>query len=99
MSVNNFRYIHFAHYKDIPNWSVQYVVEEELGFTKKYPMAKIGSFLSRSKKLVTLQDNIVYKRVSVSTIGKGIAVRDTKLGKDIGTKETIFSKERSVLVV
>lgn len=49
MSVNNFRYIHFAHYKDIPNWSVQYVVEEELGFTKKYPMAKIGSFLSRSK--------------------------------------------------
>ena len=38
MSVNTFKYIHFAHYKDIPNWSVQYVVEEKLGFTKKYPM-------------------------------------------------------------
>ena len=98
MSVNNFRYIHFAHYKDIPNWSVQYVVEEKLGFTKKYPMAKIGSFLSRSKELVTLQDNIVYKRVSVSTIGKGIAVRDTKLGKDIGTKKQYLVKKGQFLL-
>ena len=98
MSVNNFKYIHFAHYKDIPNWSVQYVVEEKLGFTKKYPMAKIGSFLSRSKKLVTLQDNIVYKRVSVSTIGKGIAVRDTKLGKDIGTKKQYLVKKGQFLL-
>lgn len=98
MSVNNFKYIHFAHYKDIPNWSVQYVVEEKLGFTKKYPMAKIGSFLSRSKELVTLQDNIVYKRVSVSTIGKGIAVRDTKLGKDIGTKKQYLLKKGQFLL-
>ena len=98
MSVNNFKYIHFVHYKDIPNWSVQYVVEEKLGFTKKYPMAKIGSFLSRSKELVTLQDNIVYKRVSVSTIGKGIAVRDTKLGKDIGTKKQYLVKKGQFLL-
>lgn len=98
MSVNNFKYIHFAHYKDISNLSVQYVVEEKLGFTKKYPMAKIGSFLSRSKELVTLQDNIVYKRVSVSTIGKGIAVRDTKLGKDIGTKKQYLVKKGQFLL-
>ena len=98
MSVNTFKYIHFAHYKDIPNWSVQYVIEEKLGFTKKYPMAKIGSFLSRSKELVTLQDNIVYKRVSVSTIGKGIAVRDTKLGKDIGTKKQYLVKKGQFLL-
>lgn len=98
MSVKTFKYIHFAHYKDIPNWSVQYVVEEKLGFTKKYPMAKIGSFLSRSKELVTLQDDIVYKRVSVSTIGKGIAVRDTKLGKDIGTKKQYLVKKGQFLL-
>lgn len=98
MSVNTFKYIHFAHYKDIPNWSVQYVVEEKLGFTKKYPMAKIGSFLSRSKELVTLQDDIAYKRVSVSTIGKGIAVRDTKLGKDIGTKKQYLVKKGQFLL-
>ena len=40
MSKTNYDYIQFANYKDIPNWSVQYVVEEQLGFTKKYPMAK-----------------------------------------------------------
>ena len=74
------------------------MVEEKLGFTKKYPMAKIGSFLSRSKELVTLQDDIVYKRVSVSTIGKGIAVRDTKLGKDIGTKKQYLVKKGQFLL-
>lgn len=98
MSENTFKYIHFANYKDLLNWSVQYVVEENLGFTKKYPMAKIGSFLTRSKDLVTLQDEIAYKRVSVSTIGKGISVRDTKLGKDIGTKKQYLVKKGQFLL-
>ena len=60
MSVNTFKYIHFAHYKDIPNWSVQYVVEEKLGFTKKYSMAKIGSFLKKSKDQIEIQDDAEY---------------------------------------
>jgi len=98
MSTKTFEYIHFANYKDIPNWSVQYVVEEKLDFTKKYPMAKIGSFLTRSKKIVTLQDNIAYKRVSVSTIGKGISIRDTKIGKDIGTKKQYIVKKGQFLL-
>ena len=52
MSKTNYDYIQFANYKDIPNWSVQYVVEEQLGFTKKYPMVKFGSFVKRSKNFV-----------------------------------------------
>ena len=98
MSKTNYDYIQFANYKDIPNWSVQYVVEEQLGFTKKYPMAKIGSFLKRRKNLVEIQDNVEYKRVSISTIGKGVTVRDTKRGINIGTKKQYIIRKGQFLV-
>ena len=98
MIKTNYNYIQFANYKDIPNWSVQYVGEEQLGFTKKYPMAKIGSFLKRSKNLVTLQDDTSYTRVSISTIGKGVTVRDAKKGATIGTKKQYLIKKGQFLV-
>ena len=89
MSVNTFKYIHFAHYKDIPNWSVQYVVEEKLGFTKKYPMAKIGSFLKKSKDQIEIQDDAEYKQVTVKINNGGVIARNDgqlKRGSEIGTK-------------
>ena len=89
MSVNTFKYIHFAHYKDIPNWSVQYVIEEKLGFTKKYPMAKIGSFLKKSKNQIEIQDDAEYKQVTVKINNGGVIARNDgqlKRGSEIGTK-------------
>lgn len=89
MSVNNFKYIHFVHYKDIPNWSVQYVVEEKLGFTKKYLMAKIGSFLKKSKNLIEIQDDAEYRQVTVKINNGGVIARNggqLKRGSEIGTK-------------
>ena len=89
MSVNTFEYIHFAHYKDIPNWSVQYVVEEKLGFTKKYSMAKIGSFLKKSKDQIEIQDDAEYKQVTVKINNGGVIARNDgqlKRGSEIGTK-------------
>ena len=89
MSVNNFKYIHFVHYKDIPNWSVQYVVEEKLGFTKKYLMAKIGSFLKKSKNLIEIQDDAEYRQVTVKINNGGVIARNDgqlKRGSEIGTK-------------
>lgn len=82
-----YKYLHLANYKDIPNWSVQYADEEDLGFTRKYPMARIGSFLTRRKEAIVIQDGIIYKRVTVSTKGGNITIRDEKDGKLIGTKK------------
>lgn len=89
MSTNTFEYIHFANYKDIPNWSVQYVVEEKLGFSKKYPMAKIGSFLKKSKNQIEIQDDVEYKQVTVKINNGGVIARNDgllKKGSEIGTK-------------
>ena len=81
MATITYKFLHFANLKDIPNWSVQYADEEDLGFTKKYPMAKIGSFLARRKEAIDIQDGIIYKRVTVSTKGGNITIRDQKDGR------------------
>ena len=93
-----YKFLHLANYKDIPNWSVQYADEEDLGFTRKYPMARIGTFLVRRKETIDIQDGIIYKRVTVSTKGGNITIRDEKDGKLIGTKKQFVIHEGQFLL-
>ena len=84
-----YKYLHLANYKDIPNWSVQYADEEDLGFTRKYPMARIGTFLVKIKDTIEVQDDIEYKQVTIKINNGGVVPRnngETILGSKIGTK-------------
>lgn len=84
-----YKFLHLTNYKDIPNWSVQYADEEDLGFTRKYPMAKIGSFLVKSKDIIEIQDDVGYKQVTIRINNGGVVPRnngETILGSKIGTK-------------
>ena len=84
-----YKYLHLASYKDIPNWSVQYADEEDLGFTKKYPKARIGSFLVKSNDIVEIRDDVEYKQVTIKINNGGVVPRnngETILGSKIGTK-------------
>lgn len=98
MATITYKFLHFANLKDIPNWSVQYADEEDLGFTKKFPMARIGSFLTRRKESIDIQDDVIYKRVTVSTKGGNISIRDEKEGKNIGTKKQFLIHEGQFLL-
>ena len=89
MTTNSFIFLHFANFKDIPNWSVQYADEEVLGFTTKYPMARIGSFLRRSNEIIEVQNEVEYKQVTLKINNGGVVPRNNgKLikGSKIGTK-------------
>ncbi len=83
-----YKYLHLANYKDIPNWSVQYADDEDLGFTKKYPMARIGSFLVKSKDVIKVQKEVEYKQLTIKINNGGVVPRnngETILGSDIKT--------------
>lgn len=89
MEKMTYKFLHLANYKDIPNWSVQYADEEDLGFTKKYPMARIGSFLVKSNDVIEVQDDVEYKQVTIKINNGGVVPRnngETILGAKIGTK-------------
>lgn len=89
MATISYKFLHFANLKDIPNWSVQYADEEDLGFTKKYPMARIGSFLVKSRDIIEVQDDVEYKQVTLKINNGGVVPRNngaTLIGSKIGTK-------------
>lgn len=89
MATITYKFLHFANLKDIPNWSVQYADEEDLGFTKKYPMARIGSFLVKSRDIIEVQDDVEYKQVTLKINNGGVVPRNngaTLIGSKIGTK-------------
>lgn len=89
MAMTTYKFLYFANLKDIPNWSVQYADEEDLGFTKKYPMARIGSFLVKSRDIIEVQDDVEYKQVTLKINNGGVVPRNngaTLKGSKIGTK-------------
>ena len=89
MATITYKFLHFANIKDIPNWSVQYADGEDLGFTKKYPMARIGSFLVKSRDIIEVQDDVEYKQVTLKINNGGVVPRNngaTLIGSKIGTK-------------
>ena len=89
MATITYKFLHFANLKDIPNWSVQYADEEDFGFTKKFPMARIGSFLVKSRDIIEVQDDVEYKQVTLKINNGGVVPRNngaTLKGSKIGTK-------------
>lgn len=54
---------------------------------------KIGNFLTRYKEPVDIQDDVVYKRVTIKTKHKGVQIRDQEIGRKIGTKKQWKVKE------
>ena len=81
------KFLNLAHLRDLFNWSVAYHLGIEHSFSDRYPLVALVDFLSRSKNIIYVKDDIVYKRVTISTIGKGVSIRDERQGKNIGTKK------------
>lgn len=55
-------------------------------------LAKIGSFLKRSKIPIDIDDNKEYKRVTIRINHNGVSLRDIEIGKKIGTKKQFVLK-------
>lgn len=76
-------------FSELPNWSVQYTDVTDIGFTKKYPMVKIGMFLEAGRDVAEIQDDVEYKQITLKTNNGGVVPRnngETILGSTIGTK-------------
>lgn len=66
--------------------------------SSKFPLIRISTFLNRNKTQVRVQDNELYKRVTIKTKGQGIFLRDELLGKNIGTKNQFLVREGQFLI-
>jgi len=91
--LNAMKYISTVPFSGLFNWSVQYLNDSKIAFSKAYPMMRIGEFLKRNKTAITIQDGVKYKRVTIKVRNGGVILRDEVMGENIGTKKQFLVSE------
>ena len=91
--LNAMKYISTVPFSGLFNWSVQYLNDSKIAFSKAYPMMRIGEFLKRNKTAITIQDGVKYKRVTIKVRNGGVVPRDEVMGENIGTKKQFLVSE------
>ena len=91
--LNSTKYISTVPFSGLFNWSVQYLNDSKITFSKAYPMMRIWEFLKRNKTAVTIQDGVKYKRVTIKVRNGGVVPRDEVMGENIGTKKQFLVSE------
>ena len=91
--LNAMKYISTVPFSGLFNWSVQYLNDSNIAFSKAYPMMRIGDFLKRNKTAVAIQDGVKYKRVTIKVRNGGVVLRDEVMGENIGTKKQFLVSE------
>ncbi|KLD96386.1 MULTISPECIES: restriction endonuclease subunit S [Aliarcobacter] len=88
----------FVKFNELSNWSVAHLLQNHFNYNKDFELVKIGSFLKRNKTQVIVDDNTTYKRVTIKLYNNGVFLRDTEIGKNIGTKKQFSIKEGQFLL-
>lgn len=94
------KFLSIVPFRKLLNWSVPYLTGSKIEFTTKYPMVRIGDFLSRNRTSITIEDDKEYVRVRIKTHNGGVERREKKnvLGKDIGTKKQFAISEGQFII-
>lgn len=96
MSETNQNLLHFTHFANMSKWSANASVFD--GTKVTYPLVKLSKVLTRMKEPVVIQDEIIYKRVTVRLYGQGVLQRDQVIGKDIGTKRQFVAHAGQLII-
>ncbi|MBU1580778.1 MAG: restriction endonuclease subunit S, partial [Bacteroidetes bacterium] len=85
-------------FNQLVNWSVQYLLKSKVKYNQEYDLVNIGDFLTRNKTAVSIEDHKYYKRVTIKVRNGGVFLRDTEIGKNIGTKNQFLIKKGQFLL-
>ncbi len=82
----------------LTNWSVSYLLDFKFDYNQNFELYPIGSFLTRNRNLINIQDNVKYSRVTVKVNNNGVFLRDVQLGKNIGTKKQYIVQKSQFII-
>lgn len=83
-------------FSDLKKWNVsELIVGNIAGKYKSFPLT---DFLVRSKEVVEIKDDILYKQITIHQFGDGVSLRCEKYGKEIGTKRQFVAKKGQFII-
>ena len=88
----------FVSFENIESWSASFLFGTINKFNRKYKILKISQLLIKNNESVIIEDEKLYKRVTVKINANGVVLRDEEYGKNIGTKRQFVTKEGQMIV-
>lgn len=88
----------FVSFENIESWSASFLFGTINKFNRKYKVLKISQLLIKDNESVIIEDEKLYKRVTVKINANGVVLRDEEYGKNIGTKRQFIAKEGQMIV-
>lgn len=86
------------HLLDKKNWCVKRYNTPLLSLNSKHELIPINSILYRVKDTISIEDEIQYKQVTIQVKNRGVILRDTLYGSEIGTKKQFKIKEGQFII-
>lgn len=86
------------HALDKKNWCVKRYNTPLISLNSKYELKSINNILTRVKDAIDIQDNVEYKQVTVRVKNRGIVLRESQFGYEIGTKKQFVIKANQFLI-
>ena len=88
----------FVSFENIESWSASFLFGTINKFNRKYRVLKISQLLVKNNESIIIEDEKLYKRVTVKINANGVVLRDEEYGKNIGTKRQFIVKEGQMIV-
>ncbi|MBO9200236.1 MULTISPECIES: N-6 DNA methylase [Niastella] len=90
----NFNLIKICLYSELINWSVAHNFDTSFqNYNTNYNSVHLNTFLKKNNDFVKVDDNTLYKRITIKINNNGIQLRDTVIGSKIGTKRQVVIKK------
>lgn len=96
--MNQYNLLKTIPFNILTSWSIKTLLGVDFAYNKDYKLVPIGTFLTRNKTAIEIQDEQSYKRVTIKLYNGGIFLRDIAVGKNIGTKKQFVIKEGQFLL-
>ncbi len=84
MVINNTRLLQIVRFSDMTRWSAQGSAFRNM--KSRFPLVPLSVVLRRIKEPITIEDGVLYKRITIRNNGRGVVQRDELYGSEIGTK-------------
>ncbi|OKP97053.1 restriction endonuclease subunit S [Paenibacillus sp. P46E] len=89
--------LQFMSFGELNKWNVD-PVRSNMFHNVRYPTYQLKNILKRRKDLVKVEDDKLYKRITIRQYGLGVYLRDEVYGRDIGTKRQFIAKKGQFII-
>ena len=89
MATNDTQLLQIVHFANMTRWSAH---GSAFGDVKsRFPLVPLSAVLRRIKEPITIEDGVLYRRITVRNNGRGVVQRDELHGSRIGTKRQFLA--------